>query len=202
MSTIAVEQLFGQLEALGCILTVEGDALRVKPLSVVPADMRDLIRDNKAAIVEAVRQRGNLSAIADRPPEDDPFATPPRAPKPTPAALEWPDDVRPLIEWFATVDGYHGTQKPFGLRPGVRVTDTDRFLGSLRSDVEAGPTHPRATGLVIDLADLRDAVDGHRVLPLRRSGSQCANLKEPATKRAKLHGATLLSATNGKGVTA
>ncbi len=97
--------------------------------------------------------------------QGDPFAKP--ALKSGPA--DWPDDVRGLVEWFGAFDIRRATQPaPIVLRTGVRVSDVERFLRSLRSDVEAGPLHPRATGLAIDLADLRQSVEGHDDLPLGR----------------------------------
>lgn len=165
MSTAS--DLISELDRIGCQLTLDGDSLLCKPLSKVPQALRDQIRDLKPDVIAVVRQRTSshspapsvrsaddtvATASADTLWPDDPFVARPDRPRP-----EWSPEQAELVDWFRREVGGLSS-RPFALRPGVRVADPRRFFDSLERDVEAGPRQARNAGLMIDLAELRQAL--------------------------------------------
>lgn len=73
---------------------------------------------------------------------------------------EFSPELCELIGWFRLA-WHQLPPEPFTLRPGVQVSDTERFYASLAQDIRAGPAGPRAqsTALQQDLADLRRHID-------------------------------------------
>lgn len=66
-------------------------------------------------------------------------------------ARGWDDET--WLQWTWLRSG-HGPAVPVELRPGVSVTDWDRFVTSVADRVAAGPDAPTAEGLRRDLSDL------------------------------------------------
>jgi hypothetical protein len=57
------------------------------------------------------------------------------------AADSWPSDIQSLIDWFLTLVP---PPEPFYLADHIKVIDPIKFFEKLRSEIEAGPTGPRA----------------------------------------------------------
>lgn len=76
------------------------------------------------------------------------------------AHREFSPELQEGIVWFRLAWRTLPRQ-PFTLRPGHRVTDTDRFYAALDQDIRAGPTGVRARtpALQQDLADLLRQVE-------------------------------------------
>jgi len=67
----------------------------------------------------------------------------------------WPPEVQSLVDWFMKLKP---PETPFYLEDHREIIDPKKFFSSLRRDIEAGPSKPRArTGaLQSDLRNLRD----------------------------------------------
>ena len=95
------------------------------------------------------------SEAAFVPSEWQPSPIPPTRPADLPAM--WDGDAAELVTWFQTA-GDRLPVEPFDLCSGCRVVEPSRFYASLRSEIAAGPTAPRARlgTLQADLRRLRD----------------------------------------------
>ncbi len=70
MSSLPVQDIFKALNDVGLHITLEPNgALGVKPASLLTSELRDLIRDNKAALVDYLQS-------ANDPPNDPPPESP------------------------------------------------------------------------------------------------------------------------------
>ena len=80
--------------------------------------------------------------------------------------LGWDDETDLLVRWL---DARPRPTGPVALRPGVSVTDWDRFAESVAGRYAEGPGAPCADGLRRDLRDVFAGSETARVVPIRPS---------------------------------
>lgn len=175
--------VLGVLRRRGLSISLTPTGLLVRPKSLIDYRIRELVRQYRDGIAEAlalferrpdlgVEDLIDLAAFGRQgPPRADSeegeglagFSTPPSdaAIEPPPPPPEWSTEAVELIRWFAE-NRDRVPAAPFKLGPGVSVlthVGRDKLLACLARDISKGPAGPRARVLPDDLAALRRVVE-------------------------------------------
>lgn len=135
-----VEQFLQELLQLDINITLCGEEISIDaPKGILTIELVTQIRDNKPAIVAAMRGANQISDRHNRP--NRPYRPSGTSPEPRrrDTAAEWDQKTVALVRWFIDEGQHLIPAEPFQLTKWITITKPDRFKEAMLFDISMGP---------------------------------------------------------------